>query len=196
MPGGICPRCLVEPSVSRNNAMCRACRREYGKSRRPRPKTLEERLWGNVVEEDWEREPGLGPCWVWTGYIGENGYGMIQAGRITEAGHRAPTQTHIVSCRLAGKPLPDGYEWDHLCRNRPCLRPDHLQAVPHRINVLRGFSIAANYAWRDHCIYDHDLTLSDAWYYRPDGKGRMCRLCYLERAHGRRGDRRSEIRAF
>lgn len=199
MPGGICPRCLENPSVSANNTWCHECRRAYDRARRPvkaKP-TMEERFWAKVEKEDWERHPGLGPCWMWTGHRSPDGYGMFQTGdRISKSGYRAPTQAHIVSCRLDGKDCPAGHEWDHICRIRPCVNPSHLEAIPHRENVRRGFSIVATYMdERTTCLYGHDLTSPEAWYYRPDHKGRICRLCQLERANGRREDRRSDLRA-
>lgn len=47
---------------------------------------------------------------------------------------------HRLSYELFVGPIPDGYELDHLCRNRGCVNPAHLEAVTHRVNVLRGLA--------------------------------------------------------
>jgi len=71
-------------------------------------------------------------CWIWTGSLNGKGYGqMYWRGRVWAA--------HRVSYALLGGPLMDGLELDHLCRNRPCVNPDHLEQVTHRVNVVRGW---------------------------------------------------------
>jgi hypothetical protein len=77
--------------------------------------------------------------------------------------------------------IPSGYQIDHLCRNRRCCNPWHLEAVPPRVNILRGTSPSAGYVTRTHCANDH------AWdevstYIRPDTGARQCRTCNIERA--------------
>jgi hypothetical protein len=138
---------------------------------------MEERFWAKVKKETEERDPGLGPCWTWTGRIGEDGYGYFMTGdRVTEKGHRAPTQAHIVSTRIHNKPISDDYEWDHFCRTRHCVNPSHLEAVPHRENIKRGLSIVADFmdARTYKCGHPKD---SEHTYYRPDGKGQFCGTC-------------------
>lgn len=147
----------------------------------PRP-TMEERFWSKVRKEEDERDPGLGPCWIWAGYINPvDGYGYFQTGdRPSPGGYPTPTQAHIVSARLAGKPLPDGREWDHFCRQRPCVNPGHLEATTHRENVRRGLGLAANYMEQTTHKCGHPKG-NEHSYIRPDGKGSHCRTCSLAR---------------
>jgi hypothetical protein len=78
--------------------------------------------------------PELGPCWVWTGAMQKGGgYGLFW----TAAGLR---RAHKYSYVEARGPVPTGLELDHLCRNRACVNPDHLEAVSHSVNTLRGFA--------------------------------------------------------
>lgn len=184
---GICPRCKVNERQSPTN-YCGDCRRAYDRARRPKkPKpTLEQRFWAKVRKEDWERDPGLGPCWMWTGHINpENGYGMFMTGdRTSPGGHPEPTQAHIVSLRLAGKDVPDGQERDHFCRQRACVNPGHIDPVTHRENIKRGVSMVADYMEADTYRCGHPKN-SEHSYYRPDGKGQFCGTCARERARKR-----------
>lgn len=71
------------------------------------------------------------PCWDWTGPKTRKGYGRIQVGGV----HR---QAHAVAYEATRGPIPAGFVLDHLCRNRGCIRPDHLEAVPVAVNTRRG----------------------------------------------------------
>lgn len=75
--------------------------------------------------------PEMGPCWEWTGSK-TRGYGNIGDGRTLILAHRW-SHEHFIG------PIPDGYEVDHVCRNRGCVRPEHLEAVTHSENVRRAW---------------------------------------------------------
>lgn len=84
-------------------------------------------------------------CWEWTGGIRDNGYGGFSIKRAD--GSWTKTCSHRWSYEDQVGPIPDGYEVDHLCRNRACLRPDHLEAVTLQENRRRrdvGYSPAVN----------------------------------------------------
>lgn len=134
-----------------------------------------------------------GECWLWPKPNPQRGYGYIQwGGRRSPGGHREPTQIHIVVYRLLVGEVPPGHVLDHACRKRACCRPvdDHVHPVLEAVNSNENSNgITAQYLARTHCTYGHDLNLPNAWYYRPDGRGRMCRECNIERGRGRRGEK-------
>jgi len=86
-------------------------------------------------------------CWQWMGCRNQKGYGRIRA-----TGSGPLISVHRASYELFVGPIPLGLEIDHLCRNRGCVRPDHLEAVPHLVNVRRGET-----ATRTHCLHGHLL---------------------------------------
>ena len=103
-------------------------------------------------------------CWEWTGGKTPQGYGMV-----------ARRQAHRVVYELLAGPIPDGLVIDHLCRNRGCVRPDHLEPVTNRENLMRGEGITAAFAAQTHCKRGHPFNDANT-YRRPDG-GRQCRAC-------------------
>lgn len=70
-------------------------------------------------------------CWVWQRAKASAGYGLMPVGEGIDYAHR-------VYYRNARGQIPEGMHLDHLCRNRACVNPDHLEPVPPHINSHRG----------------------------------------------------------
>lgn len=112
------------------------------------------------------RDPDTG-CWIWGGARHANGYGRISHQNKSKLVHRFSYEWHV-------GPIPTGLQLDHLCRNRACCNPAHLEPVSGRTNVLRGDTITASNARKTHCPQGHPYTRIYA------GK-RRCLIC--NRAH-------------
>lgn len=110
-------------------------------------------------------------CWKWTGTILNCGYGQIQI-------HKAKYVAHRLSYELFISPIPKGLQIDHLCRNRRCVNPAHLEPVTCQENLLRGNTWAARNAAKTHCINGHEFTAENI-YFSPEG-WRYCRRCRLQ----------------
>lgn len=121
-------------------------------------------------------------CWVWRGVKDRAGYGRV--GRRGRAAHR-------VSYELHRGPIPAGLELDHLCRNRACVNPAHLEPVTHEENVRRG-EAGSNNRRKMFCPAGHPYD-GENLYVRRGRRwtARVCRLCY--RASDAR--RRARVRA-
>ena len=115
-------------------------------------------------------EPNSG-CWLWTGPMRPRGYGASNICPGEQLAHRA-------AYRLLVGPIPDGLTIDHLCRNRACVNPVHLEPVVNRENVLRGYGPTAENARKDACIRGHAYTPENTIERVRDGyPTRECRAC-------------------
>lgn len=122
-------------------------------------------------------------CIVWLGGLNGVGYGQFYKGR-SSLDETGKTYAHRWSYEYHVGPIPDGLHLDHLCRNRRCVNPDHLEPVTIRENLLRGESPSAKHAVKTHCPAGHPYSGSNL-HLTPSGQ-RKCRACDRTRAAARR----------
>lgn len=123
----------------------------------------------------------IGPpdeCWPVRGPRTTTGYGV----RIGFGGsYRTP---HRLAYELTVGPVPDGLEIDHLCRNRLCCNPAHLEAVTHRVNVQRAKATVT------HCPSGHRYSPENTYW--SEATGRLCKLCQSEHKRNYKQKKRVE----
>lgn len=142
--------------------------RRYGTTDDPTRETIDERLARLIDKCGPVVDSGLGPCWQWHGAISASGYGTFQPQKVTVGAHRFVYELHNGT-------VPAGLHLDHLCRNRACVNPGHLEPVSCKENVLRGEGLAAANARKTHCKRGHEFTTENT-YVKPGGR-RVCKEC-------------------
>jgi hypothetical protein len=145
-----------------------------------RSMSLEQRILSRIDRR------GADDCWLWTDRITEAGYATYGVPGTTAFVHRWMYQ------RFVG-PIPDGAELDHRCHSddkrcpggpcvhRRCVNPQHLEAVSHRTNMLRGRGVSAENVVKTHCLNGHPFDAGNT-YIHPKKGTRRCRACQSERS--------------
>ena len=130
-------------------------------------KPIIDRFWSKVAISE------IG-CWEWQGCQTSAGYGQLSQNRQSHAlyAHRFAYEY------FNNTSIPKDLEVDHLCRNRNCVNPDHLELVSHQENILRGIGIIAMNARKTHCPQGHPYDKKNT-YFRPSHPNyRECRQCH------------------
>lgn len=152
---GSCGAQRVVKHPDKAGRMCRSCASKIGvlAAREANSQPVEQRFMQYV-----KKDTSSG-CWEWTGTLQKNGYSAFYCNGKIVRGHRWSYE-HFTA------PMPQGKEIDHLCRNRKCVNPSHLEPVTRKENMRR--------AMRFHCVNGHAFTPENT--YMHDGK-RYCREC-------------------
>ena len=118
-------------------------------------------------------EPFSG-CWLWTRALYSNGYGAIAFHGVSRIAHRLSYEAHV-------GPIPVGMDLDHLCRNRCCVNPAHLEPVTRKVNLGRsplvGRGAGTAQTAKTHCPQGHEYTPENTRIAR--GK-RYCKTCHRD----------------
>ncbi len=139
----------------------------------PKPKDPQVRFWDKVKTVD--------SCWVWTASADSRGYGQFYLGP------NKMVRAHRFAYESMVGPVQDGLELDHLCRVPLCVNPQHLDPVPHRVNMQRQpDNIWERRARQEACKRGHPLSGENVRVYR--GRKRTCLTC--KRDSGRESMRR------
>lgn len=117
-------------------------------------------------------------CWQWTGATSPHGYGRVNHLKKTWLSHR------YVWTHLRGE-IPDGLDLDHLCRNRSCVNPAHLEPVTHLVNMRRAERVA-----RTTCAEGHEFDTIIRRASRPDSRG--CLKCEARRTRQKYAARKAK----
>lgn len=122
-------------------------------------------------------------CWTWTGATSDQGYGVFAVR------HHVQVKAHRFAFEITRGPIPAGLVLDHLCRNRSCVNPSHLEPVDNVENVMRGYSPQAVNARTQKCAQGHEFETKIR---ASSGKPRRyCRECHNAQRRERRAARRT-----
>ncbi len=144
-----------------------------------RRQIVEARFWSRI-DKSGPTMPGMTtPCWAWTGFLTHDGYGRMFFGK------KPSVLTHRFAYELCVGPCPPRpLEPDHLCRNRACANPDHIEFVTKRENQMRGIGFVPINAAKTHCKHGHEY----------DEKNTIRRARHLDRRECRECGRQAQRR--
>ena len=104
-----------------------------------------------MLERFWDKVDITNSCWNWEALCNKDGYGRINSNGTMLLAHR-----YIYE--ILENHIPIGLELDHLCRNRKCVNPNHLDIVTKKENWSRGNSQSAKQSRQTHCKNGHEYS--------------------------------------
>lgn len=142
--------------------------------------------------EAWQLTDGMSECWIWTGPLANENYGLFNY--TTPLGVHLRPRAHRFAYELAVGPIGDGLQLDHLCHtndlsclggsecpHRRCANPAHLDPVTALVNSRRSRNMGSE---KSHCPRGHPYVAENIYQYGPAGK--ICRACALQQTSARR----------
>ena len=125
-------------------------------------------------------------CWLWMGATNSKGYGCWAVDGVSQLAHR-------VAYELMVRQIPEGLTIDHLCRNKLCVNPAHLEAVTLRENIARAYEQDKP----SHCPQGHEYSPENTYLNpRPSGRvNRICRKCAYQATKRNRAKNRAAAKA-
>lgn len=136
------------------------------------------------AEYFWAKVDRRGPdeCWPWLAAVGAKGYAKGKHGGKWFNPHR-------FSYELVNGPIADGLTIDHLCLNKCCMNPAHLEAVTAAENTRRRFAL------QTHCKRGHEFTPENTERHQVSGN-RVCKQCRRDYQREKQRERRAKKRAM
>lgn len=123
-----------------------------------------------TAERFWAKVEQRGECWIWTGAVVGAGYGHFAQG-----GPSKMMLAHRWAYEAMVAPIPEGLVLDHLCLNKLCVNPEHLDPVTQAVNIDRNpNAINKTCAQVTHCPRGHEYDERNARWH--NGR-RHCRAC-------------------
>ena len=142
--------------------------------------SLHLRFWSKVGN-------GKDGCWEWRAAINDSGYGVFSI-----YGWRY--KAHRVSYEEIVGPIPGNLVIDHLCRNRACVRPSHMEVVTRAENVRRGIGVSAMNSLKTHCPQGHPYKGDNLRVYNGSRHCQECRRMASSRYNAKKRETKSYVR--
>ncbi len=118
-----------------NKKVCKTCHRDGIARSRLRMQAIREHPLELATEAErkrfWQKVQKTDSCWLWTGAPHIMGYGVCTLAGKPQLAHRVAYYNFV-------GPVDESLEIDHLCSNKACMNPAHLEQVSHQVNCMRG----------------------------------------------------------